>query len=512
MLKKDCKKVAAALQRPRQLAKCRVKVNRRALGVLYVKPSHETVPEWLSFLDLTVDDLSARLVNASTAAVLLVRASKRLFALTFGHGRTLLQPDVVEENFGLRITLNSVDPNKIRTVDRLTFDAISQHTRIQASREASIGEFGLDVEQDLLRAVTGRPTNSSLGTRLTGKDALHANAPVTLSTLRKLLSLYLEESEKQTYKENFPWVDQLNEVGNKQLQAQLDTILLSHIQNAEYDRLWLSVPDIIDWSSLTGFKYHDSSRAPLHDDLHIKDFVDELRDITTLDVAALKRAHFVHAIDANTNTTVERWPVYRCLYTELQHRNQTYFLNGGKWYRVEQDFLTRVNQSIANIGDEGVTLPAFHDNSEGEYNDRIAAQDTHFALMDKRLIQSRGIANRVEFCDLYADDKKMIHVKRYAASAPLSHLFAQGLVSGELFARDEEFRQAVTNELPTHFRATISNPRPQEYAVVYGVISKSQRPLELPFFSRINLRNAHRRLTGLGYRVGLTKIPTATST
>ena len=92
---------------------------------------------------------------------------ERLFALTFGYGKSLLVPGSWDEDFGLKVTLKTVDSNRIRTVDRATLDAIGQHSRIQASREAKIGEFGLDLEQDFLRAVTGVPPDNTLGKQLT---------------------------------------------------------------------------------------------------------------------------------------------------------------------------------------------------------------------------------------------------------------------------------------------------------------------------------------------------------
>ena len=49
-------------------------------------------------------------------------------------------------------------------------------------------------------------------------------------------------------------------------------------------------------------------------------------------------------------------------------------------------------------------------------------------------------------------------------------------------------------------------PGPGEYEVVYGIISQSRRKLILPFFSRVNLKNASSNLTSIGYRVSITKI------
>jgi len=50
---------------------------------------------------------------------------------------------------------------------------------------------------------------------------------------------------------------------------------------------------------------------------------------------------------------------------------------------------------------------------------------------------------------------------------------------------------------------------PADYEVAYGVITSRGRELQLPFFSKVNLRNATRLLQQFGYAVTLTPIPTA---
>ena len=48
---------------------------------------------------------------------------------------------------------------------------------------------------------------------------------------------------------------------------------------------------------------------------------------------------------------------------------------------------------------------------------------------------------------------------------------------------------------------------PNAFEVVYAIVSQSQKDLWLPFFSRVNLRQASKELGRLGFRVSLAKIP-----
>jgi uncharacterized protein (TIGR04141 family) len=99
-------------------------------------------------------------------------------------------------------------------------------------------------------------------------------------------------------------------------------------------------------------------------------------------------------------------------------------------------------------------------------------------------------------------------VKRYSGSQQLSHLFSQGVVAGELFVQDASFRQKLNDKLPAAHKLAnvITRPNPSEYEIVFAIISKSKNPLDIPFFSKVSLRNARRRLEGYGYRVAKKKI------
>jgi len=90
----------------------------------------------------------------------------------------------------------------------------------------------------------------------------------------------------------------------------------------------------------------------------------------------------------------------------------------------------------------------------------------------------------------------------------LSHLFAQGVVSATAFIGDAKFRQEVNQLLPTGMRIKALSRRPTaaDYEVAYVIASRSLKPLSLPFFSRVTLRNAEIQLSNLGFHVSLTKV------
>lgn len=479
------------------------------LGKLYVQPTSDRRPDWTELFRGAVHLDSSIVRNASTAAVWLVDIGQKRLALTFGYGRNLINPSAYEEDFGLRITLNSVDPNKIKAIDRMTLDAVAQQARIQASRDAAMSEFGLDVEQDLLRAVTGTPLDSKLGQRLTGRDALQTTLPINLEQVPELLARCLEEYAKDDYKSRFPWVEQIHEIDDPMMKASLDQKLVRKLRTGELDGLWLAVPEMIDWDGVGGFKYRTGRNAATHSDIHVLRFLSEIDDPADIDDCTLKKTYHVSVIGNDNDAVVKRWPVYRCLYCEVADGENTFLLNNAKWFRIATDFVQRITDAVENIPENTVQLPDYHDKSEAAYSKRVAeAEGSRFALMDFKLIGSSSLPSKVEFCDLYGSDRKIVHLKRYSSSSTLSHLFAQGVVSAKLFLNETGFRHELNELLPATHRLTDpkSKPNASEFEVVFGIISQSKKRLILPFFSRVNLENAHSNLAGMGLQVSRSKI------
>lgn len=404
------------------------------------------------------------------------------------------------------MTLNAIDPNRIRSVDRKTFDAMSRHTKTQASREGSVPDFGFDVEQDLLRAVTGTPVDQQLGKRLTGMDALVTSVALRLEDVPAQLDRYLRQFHDETYRTRFPWVDQVSEVKDPSRRQELDSELVDMLNTGKLERAWLSVPDIIEWAEVMGFRYGKRVRADVHPDLHIRTFLAEVGSPIGLEQLLTTQ---IFSINAAGEYVSGKWRAYDCLYCEIDSGDTTYLLNGGKWYAIRNDFVEEVNASVEAIPACSLPLPPYQDASEGRYAERVFGSDTEqFALMDGENIPYGGGASKVEFCDLYTLRRHLIHLKRYGGSSVLSHLFAQGVVSATAWLSDAQFRAAVNKRLPTSHRieSVKEKPRAEDFEIVFGIISKSSRRLVLPFFSRVNLRNAYRQLRAYGFKVSVAKI------
>jgi uncharacterized protein (TIGR04141 family) len=275
----------------------------------------------------------------------------------------------------------------------------------------------------------------------------------------------------------------------------------------------MAPPTVLDWVDVKGFRYSARKDAPLASDLDVPSFVASLSDNEKPVDLALLRSRKIFVVSAKSDEAMDKWNSFACLYAEAELDNKVFILNNGKWYEIASTFSDQVLSDFAAIPESDIVLPDYNHENEAAYNDAMPAALPNSVSMDRKMIPHGGGHSTIEFCDILTSDKRMIHVKRYGGSAQFSHLFSQGVVAGELFLQDSNFRQVLNAKLPDGYKLDdpAVRPQPGEYEIVFAIISKSNNPLNIPFFSKVALRNTRRRLLGYGYRVTKKKIGHAPS-
>lgn len=500
------------------LGKEEVKNGDEIIGTLCFSESKKSEPNWLKrFFGIdTLGDIS--FCNSNTRAVFLTEVDDRIFALVFGYGKSLLKKDVCEDDFGLFTTLNLVTPNTLRSVDKVDLALSGKKTREQLIKSGEIKDFGIDIEQDLVNVVTGKCSVEDLGGIITGRDSFHVTIESDYKTIKGFLSEYLKYYKSEAYKDNFAWINNIRKVDDSGLIGKLDEELVNRIKGDNLDKIWLAVPEVIEWSGIEGFKYSKSSQDQF-EDLHLLDFKACLGDkINDLDIKKLKYYYDVFRVYDFTKSEFADWSIYSCLYCETNLEGNYYILNNKNWYKINANFVSDINSRFNSVPKLNLGLPDYQENifagkgddkGEGGYNKKVSEDNNDYILFDKKMILIGGGNNKVEFCDLFQkSSKRLIHVKIYGGSSVLSHLFNQGLVSGELFLEEKGFRDGVNNILPVDCKLsdTGSKPNANDYQIVFAIISSSQEELNLPFFSKIALSNVCKRLKMLNYNVAISKI------
>jgi uncharacterized protein (TIGR04141 family) len=368
--------------------------------------------------------------------------------------------------------------------------------------------FGIDVERDLLKSVTGilKDRYSALGARITGRDQVQFTASTSPKDVYRLLDVIIEAYSSDDYKDGaFVWVDHIGEVKDVELVSRLDGKLIARLLGRNLDKIWLSVPEVIDWERVLGFKYL-IKRDPVYYDVRIVELLDSIEEYGyRLNIDTLQKK-MIYSVDEELEV-VKKWSAYCFIYAELYENGRYFILNNGKWYEVNKDYAQVIDEYYKAIPRSQIKLPEYDDDSETDYNARVVSQNPdEYFLLDKKNIKISTSASPVEPCDIFKFPDIFIHVKRYGGSSVLSHLFYQGLVSGELFIREDEFKSELNKRIGGSLHKTYLRNIEHRFSIIYAIISEYDEDLSIPLFSKISIKHAVSRLKALGYHIELAKI------
>ncbi|QHO74655.1 hypothetical protein ACH79_20455 [Bradyrhizobium sp. CCBAU 051011] len=245
-----------------------------------------------------------------------------------------------------------------------------------------------------------------------------------------------------------------------------------------------------------------SGRRQAYVQIAIEDYVDELKagqisDIA--DMAELRASHEVRVIVDGEGDRKQKRKSYDCFVYELTHKGDTYVLFAGDWFVVDKAFHAAVETDFLKLLAKKAFVPSTKSKSERDFIAELDARKTLLNLDQVKLSPAGAPGANLEPCDFLSTTRQFIHLKDGHGSAPISHLWNQGVVSAESFIRDEKFRIDLRKEVKkrqaqskkTGFDAILpdgrSKPVPGEYTVVFGIMRdryKRSGAISLPFFSK----------------------------
>lgn len=502
-----------------------------SVGSLLIGQGNANPPAWTGFVAHYNPDVRARLRTQSCSAVLFVEAAvdgnSRIFALCFGQGHHALDEDAIQRGFGLRVVLNSVSRNQLRTLDSASLDTTVMQRRVQASRDSDLSAFDLDANRNLLRLASGTPKMGDFANALTGKDVLHLRAAVAPDKLVEHCEKALRLFQATDYQSDFGFIDFVQPVSERMLCERLDAVAFSDLKSmvqGNSSDLHLAIPDILAPDDSLEIGYFGTGlppgqKAPFGE-LAIEDYVAELkrgRFNQVADMSDLKGSHEIRVVKNGEGDKSHRRKIYSCFVHEVSLNNDLFILFDGQWFLISQDYHKEIEDAY-----QALLKPAFRTATTAKNEREFIAElerEHNLISMDQTKVSPKGASNaNIEPCDFLSHSKQLIHLKDGHASAPLSHLWNQGLVSAEAFVSDEIFRKGFRRETKKRetkfgkrgFAMLIpdgrSKPVPGEYTVVFGVMRHryaASGKLGLPFFSKVALRSAADRISRMGYSVEL---------
>jgi uncharacterized protein (TIGR04141 family) len=510
LLRADVEDPERALRLPQELDRYGIDPASGLSGMLYIKPARAASPPWHDFLDAVADQPLPEYRNQHVSAVMLLQHGGRTFALTFGFGRHLLEPDSLEPDFGLHVAAGLVDPAEVSVIDSRLVQTGRLQLRRQASRGATVRDIGLDAEREMLRALNGRVLDRSVGTRIGGADSLSLAGSMAVDGLVSRLELFRDTYERKVYRDRFPLLDRWRQVPDVRIRRELDADLVEAIARRDR-RLELGVPEIIDWRG-AGFRFNREPEETRHPAPELSAYL-----LTRSRPPTLAHLHDDRLLLAGVDSDeiAGSWSVYAALEWESQREDRVFFLSEGRWFEIDADFLSRVDGRLGAIDHRGVTRPDFDPREwEQDYNERLAAFAPGRLMLDRRFAYFEDEAGQVEICDVFTAERDLIHIKRDFEAEGLSHLFAQGAVSAELFSFSQPFRERTRALLVSKSELAdqipIGTPAARSFRVAFGIISDEpdRVPLQLPVFSRVHLVQMADFIERQGFRLTVFGIAT----
>jgi len=487
---------------------------------VFIQRNRSKEPKWITFLerDLQIPNRD-EIKNTVNSFVVLVKVFKDdtpyFFAITGGFGFTAINKNNLENNFGLKVALNSINTKELKAFDVRNIDLKTRQKRILFNKGSEIGEFDLDFEQDLINLVSGKSKNQEFGTSIRGStSSLSLNSDITFSRLGEkclqILDLYLSED----YKENFGFIDNIKIIRDPEILTVLNQSLFNALRARQSDNLSLAYPDMIEYERCSsyqikrGHKRKETTEVTLEDLYALLDEQNVGFD-SPHDIEKIKITGFDDADSpVTTAVSLNHFVIY-----QTEYEQNTYIFSLNNWYKIDNDYMTRIDNEIMEVPlveNEDFLTEIEPNESEGSYNER--QNSDYFLCLDKRNFQVTNTRSKIEICDLLSKDKHFVCVKKGTRSATLSHLFAQGSVSMILLKDSSEYRQFVINQAIQKFpEGNYSNENfpYSDCTLVYAISSAKTTDIRrnLPFFSKVNLLNHVNLIRRLGIKVALYKIP-----
>lgn len=461
-------------------------------SIMYIADNFSTLPWWKNYWGIEKE-----LHQVQKGALIFLPIDNKWIALTFGMTHYKLKDVCYEYDFGLRTTLNALDPTKIKSTDILQPEN-AKRQRIQSPTASSLNFFDIKQDESIIKKLTGsvKLEYNDWFKNVTGASNLKVSSNIQPNEIVNLCRTLIETYNKEDYIDNFPDIRNIEPIRDPIIISNLDEKLIEAFNEAPVD-LVLTVPDIIDYSDSFTIKYSGAGKTDTeYSDVFIGGYRQYLEE-KNLQIVTDKNIFYKHKLNIINESGIKtnQYDIYKSFLYDCEFEGKTYHLCDGQWYIINSDFIEKLANTLnPHFITEHRFLHACNHKKENEYNISVSDANQDVICLDTKNISPTG-QTAVEPCDLiFILDNiiHLVHVKISTRSSNLSHLFNQGINSVELLRMESESKEKL-KELIHNNENFIPLIDSEKFIVTYGIITKKatsnlENPSKnLPIFSRISL-------------------------
>jgi uncharacterized protein (TIGR04141 family) len=490
--------------------------------------------EWCGDASVTTG-LDVPLTDCRSGGVLLIGIDDTAYAMSYGAGYALIPDKLKDRRFGMSFVVRRLNPDQVSDVVRRRPDGRGRTDSTIVAVGAPVWTLGLTENVEIIRRIGGRAKD--LKTTFGARDDRHVNVEGSTGLRTryavdpdKLISDIREVERVCREEEPDPAFGFIENV-----QPATDPDTLANL-NGEFEELlsWDTdlaaeylVP-VVPGSVLRHYREAHSFTVKIGSASNVRHGTLELDDIlrrTRLQregtrLAALRRGRISINSDEDGRQLLAGADADHWLEANLSLGPRRFVLLDGEWFeigaeyvRTSRDAITRLFPDVLSVTLPAWSLPSFR--TERAYNEHVADRfPEQFLCLDRNqgMRSPLGARSSLEACDLLGPGNELIHVKRAAGSAPLSHLFFQGLISAETLMASAVARKQFASAVAAVPRGRVLPEDFRPRKVVYAILLENGRQLSADTlfpFSQASLAHAARTLGMYNIGVEVVGIPSA---
>jgi uncharacterized protein (TIGR04141 family) len=450
-----------------------------------------------------------------SGAVLLLAVDGQVYGITYGAGRWLLRDECKDQRFGLRYAIRQLDP---KHVNRLVQRFPASHGRqdsVLVPGGLPIWCYGLEAYAGIIGHLGGELKTTDLTSGTSGRRAVRIDGAAGLNLrlgvqptaligdIRAIAAVCRDRAPDPALEP----IENIVPIGTGTLANDLDADLdelLGWPANlaAEY------LSPVVPTAMLDAFLASQSlviriGSTPIQaDQLDLEDILRRTRNQRQgKQLAALRSGHVYLFADPDAEEPLGSSRAVNWLEATLTRGSRRFFLADGKWYEIGATYIDSIRRQVEDLisAAPSLDLPAWDPaRDERRYNQHVQDVRAGYVNLDRDLVRA-GLHEDTGFeaCDLLGPDNELIHIKRARASAPLSHLFSQALVSMQTLANNADARADFIAKVHDHPRGRTLPADFQPKKVIFGILLKDGEQLSADTlfpFSQVTLAHTAREL------------------